>query len=92
MAWSRCGAGCASGVCAVKDLEQDVRELKRTNEIRKRAASFFGAGARPPTQEVVAFIDANRDEFGVEPICAVLRSAGVSVAGHMRTTMVSFVK
>jgi hypothetical protein len=51
-----------------------------------------GAGARPRTQEVVAFIDANRDEFGVEPICAVLRSAGVSVAGHMRTTMVSFVK
>jgi putative transposase len=28
----------------------------------------------------VAFIDANRDEFGVEPICTVLRSAGVSVA------------
>jgi putative transposase len=28
----------------------------------------------------VAFIDANRDEFGVEPICTVLRSAGVQVA------------
>jgi putative transposase len=28
----------------------------------------------------VAFIDANRDEFGVEPICTVLRSAGVSMA------------
>src|SRR4029079_3015237 len=41
---------------------------------------FFGAGARPPTQEVVPFIDANRDEFGVEPICTVLRSAGMQVA------------
>jgi transposase len=27
----------------VKDLEQEVRELRRANEILKRAASFFGA-------------------------------------------------
>ena len=27
----------------VKDLEQEVRELTRANEILKRAASFFGA-------------------------------------------------
>ena len=27
----------------VSDLEQEVRELKRANEILKRAASFFGA-------------------------------------------------
>ena len=27
----------------VRDLEQEVRELKRANEILKRAASFFGA-------------------------------------------------
>lgn len=27
----------------IRDLEQEVRELKRTNEILKRAASFFGA-------------------------------------------------
>jgi hypothetical protein len=28
----------------------------------------------------VEFIDDNREDFGVEPICTVLRSAGVSVA------------
>ena len=28
----------------------------------------------------MAFIDANRADFGVEPICTVLRSAGVQVA------------
>src|SRR3981189_3693641 len=28
----------------VKELEQEIRELKRANEILKRAASFFGAG------------------------------------------------
>ena len=27
----------------VRDLEQEVGELKRANEILKRAASFFGA-------------------------------------------------
>jgi transposase len=27
----------------VKDLEQEIRELKRANEILKRATSFFGA-------------------------------------------------
>jgi transposase-like protein len=27
----------------VKELEQQIRELKRANEILKRAASFFGA-------------------------------------------------
>jgi hypothetical protein len=38
-------------------------------------------GARPPTQAVVAFIDANRDvvvegrRLGVEPICSVLEVA-----------------
>ncbi|AGM31684.1 Mobile element protein (plasmid) [Mycobacteroides abscessus subsp. bolletii 50594] len=29
---------------------------------------------------MVDFIDANREEFGVEPICTVLRSAGLQVA------------
>ncbi|WP_155724230.1 IS3 family transposase, partial [Mycobacterium avium] len=64
----------------VKELEQEIRELKRANEILKRAAKFLRGGARPPTQEIVDFIDDNRGEFGVEPICTVLRSAGLQVA------------
>ena len=40
--------GHASGVSSseaarVKELEQENRELRRANEILKRAASFFGA-------------------------------------------------
>jgi transposase len=40
--------GYAAGVSTaevrrIKDLEQENRELKRANEILKRAASFFGA-------------------------------------------------
>ncbi|WP_155729245.1 IS3 family transposase [Mycobacterium avium] len=64
----------------VKELEQEIRELKRANEILKGAAKFLRGGARPPTQEIVDFIDDNRGEFGVEPICTVLRSAGLQVA------------
>src|SRR4029453_9081041 len=33
---------------------------------------FLRGGARPPTQQMIAYIDANRDRFGVEPICQVL--------------------
>ncbi|MCW2731628.1 MAG: Transposase [Mycobacterium sp.] len=40
--------GCAPGMSTeesarIKQLEQENRELKRANEILKRAASFFGA-------------------------------------------------
>ncbi|PVE14420.1 IS3 family transposase [Arthrobacter sp. Bz4] len=65
----------------MRDLEQEVRELRRANEILKRAAKFLRGGARPPTPEVVAFIDANKDHvvegrpLGVEPICSLLQVA-----------------
>ena len=62
----------------IKELEQENRELERANEILQASGEFLRGGARPPTQEIVAFIDANREEFGVEPICTVLPSAGVS--------------
>src|SRR6185312_16315190 len=63
----------------VKELEQENRELKRQRN-SEASGEFLRGGARPPTQEIVDFIDDNREEFGVEPICTVLRSAGVSVA------------
>ncbi len=31
---------------------------------------FRAGGARPPREVMVAFVDAHRDEYGVEPICA----------------------
>ena len=42
---------------------------------------FLRGGARPPTPEVVAFIDANKDDvvegrpLGVKPICALAQVA-----------------
>ncbi|TIC85597.1 IS3 family transposase [Nocardioides sp. GY 10127] len=65
----------------LKALEQENRELRRANEILKRAEFFLRGGARPPAQEVAAFIDANRDDvvagrrLGVELICSVLQVA-----------------
>src|SRR5947207_6249435 len=37
--------------------------------------SFLRGGARPPTDTVIAYIDAHRHEFGVEPICRVWQVA-----------------
>lgn len=40
-----------------------------------RRAGFLRDRARRSTEEVVAFIDAHRDRWGVEPICRVLQFA-----------------
>jgi hypothetical protein len=61
-------------------LHKENAELRRGQRDSEASGEFLRGGARPPTQEIVDFIDANREEFGVEPICTVLRSAGVSVA------------
>jgi transposase-like protein len=58
----------------IRDLEREVRELRRANEIR-RAAQFFRAGARPATAQVVKFIATNNERWRVEPICKVLQFA-----------------
>ncbi|WP_404442897.1 IS3 family transposase [Microbacterium marinum] len=78
--------GVAPGVSSaeaqrVRELEQENRELRRANEVLKRAAFFLRGGARPPLPEVVAFIDANKDDLidgrrlGVELICRLLQVA-----------------
>jgi putative transposase len=41
---------------------------------------FLRGGARPPVQEVIAFIDEHRSRFGVEPICRVLREHDCGIA------------
>ncbi|MEX2374333.1 MAG: IS3 family transposase [Dehalococcoidia bacterium] len=57
----------------MKELERENRELRRTNEILRKASAYFGpGGARPPTEVMVGFISDHRVEYGVEPICEVL--------------------
>ncbi|WP_235925921.1 IS3 family transposase [Actinokineospora pegani] len=64
----------------LKRLKREVAELKRANEILRSAATFFRGGARPPHATVIDYIDRHKQEFGVEPICRVLRQAGVAIA------------
>jgi transposase-like protein len=66
----------------VKELEREVKELRRANEILKVASAVFcPGGARPPIQVLRELIDEHRDPFGVEPICKVLQ---ISPSGYRR--------
>ena len=55
---------------------------------RIRHSGFLRGGARPPIEEVVAFIDAHRDRetggrrWGVEPICELLQIAPQTYYAH----------
>ncbi|CAN7657599.1 IS3 family transposase [Acidovorax sp. LjRoot38] len=67
----------------VKELEREVKELRRANEILKLASAFFApGGARPPAQVLKDFIDKHRDTFGVEPLCKVLQIAPSAYRRH----------
>ncbi|WP_425587768.1 IS3 family transposase [Streptomyces plumbiresistens] len=78
-------AGQRSGVTSdetaeIKRLKAENAELRRANEILKAASGFLCGRARPAVEALVAFIDAHRQVFGVEPICRVLTSHGLKIA------------
>ena len=56
----------------IADLEREVRELRRANQNPEGRLGVFRAGTRPQASALVGFIDAHRDRFGIEPVCAVL--------------------
>ncbi|MEU6231417.1 IS3 family transposase [Streptomyces sp. NPDC047042] len=64
----------------IKRLRTENAELRRANEILKAASGFLRGRARPAVETLVAFIDAHRQVFGVEPICRVLTSHGLKIA------------
>ncbi|MDF1581636.1 MAG: IS3 family transposase [Desulfuromonadales bacterium] len=67
----------------LKQLERENRELKRANEILRKAAAFFApGGARPQTEVMVTFINEHRSQYGVEPICAQLPIAPSTYYHH----------
>ena len=68
------------------DLRQELTTpLDRVLTRRPRHAVFLAVDsarlplARPPTSEVVAYIDAHKERFGVEPICRVLTEHGCKI-------------
>lgn len=66
----------------VKALERKNRELKRANEILRKASAFRTGGARPSTEVRVKFIEAHGAIYGAEPICAVLPIAPATYHVH----------
>ncbi|WP_176599234.1 IS3 family transposase [Sphingobium sp. 15-1] len=64
-------------------LEREVKELRRANEILRKASAYFcDGGARPPREMMMAFIDAHREDLGIEPICRELAIAPSSYHEH----------
>ncbi|WP_082803395.1 IS3 family transposase [Kocuria palustris] len=55
----------------ITKLRRENLELRRGNEMAQ-GFGFFRSGARPPHDEMIAFIDMHRDQFGVEAICRTL--------------------
>jgi len=53
----------------IKVLERENRELRQANEILRKASAYFAQA------ELDRFVDAYRDDHGVEPICKVIEIA-----------------
>src|SRR6056297_2134490 len=70
----------------LKALQRENRELKQANEILRKASAFFAAAPRPPTQEMIMFIDDHRGQYGVEAICRVLPIAPSTYHHHQAVT------
>ncbi len=64
---------------ALSLLAEGARAREPRASTRQRdpevGVGLLRGGARPPTDQVVAYIDANKASFGVEPICEVLQVA-----------------
>ncbi|MEM7498166.1 MAG: IS3 family transposase [Pseudomonadota bacterium] len=68
----------------MKALERENRELRQANEILRKASAYFNpGGARPPVEDMIAFIDDHRGAHGVEPICRVLPIAPSTYYDHL---------
>ena len=63
----------------LKELEREVRELRRANEILRKASAFF---AQAELDRRPRSIDAHRGTYGVEPICEVLPIAPATYFRH----------
>ncbi|MEV7144779.1 IS3 family transposase [Streptomyces tauricus] len=64
----------------IAELEREVKELRRANAILKSASGFLRRGAGPSTAMKVAYIDQNKETFGVQPICDVLAETDAPIA------------
>ncbi len=87
-------AGIAADVAErlkVLERENRARPTRSCARRRRRSAARTGGaadrlcdgGARPPTETMIAFIDAHRGQHGVDPICRVLPIAPSTYYDHL---------
>ncbi|ENE8569204.1 IS3 family transposase [Salmonella enterica subsp. diarizonae] len=69
----------------LKELEREVRELRRSNDILRQASAYFGeGGVRPPVEKIMPLVDTLRDEHGVGPVCHELDIAPSTYYRHQQ--------
>ncbi|WP_376740766.1 IS3 family transposase [Enterobacter cloacae] len=69
----------------LKELEREVRELRRSNDILRQASAYFcEGGVRPPVEKIAPLVDTLRDEHGVGPVCHELDIAPSTYYRHQQ--------
>ncbi|XFP67776.1 IS3 family transposase (plasmid) [Klebsiella variicola subsp. variicola] len=67
----------------LKELEQEVRELRRSNDILRRASAYFGeGGVRPSVEKIMPLLDTLSGSHGVGPVCHELNIAPSTYYRH----------
>ncbi|WP_437891884.1 IS3 family transposase [Phytobacter sp. V91] len=69
----------------LKELEREVRELRRSNDILRQASAYFcEGGVRPPLEKITPLVDALCNEHGVGPVCHELDIAPSTYYRHQQ--------
>ncbi|WP_376740765.1 IS3 family transposase [Enterobacter cloacae] len=69
----------------LKELEREVRELRRSNDILRQVSAYFcEGGVRPPLEKITPLVNALRAEHGVGPVCHELDIAPSTYYRHQQ--------
>ncbi|WP_413469859.1 IS3 family transposase [Serratia quinivorans] len=67
----------------LKELEKEVRELRRSNDILRQASAYFcEGGVRPPVEKIMPLMDTLSESHGVETVCHELDIAPSTYYRH----------
>ncbi|WP_172621952.1 IS3 family transposase [Enterobacter sp. 18A13] len=67
----------------LKELEREVRELRRSNDILRQASAYFcEGGVRPSVEKIIPLLDTLSRSHGVGPVCHELDIAPSTYYRH----------
>ena len=64
----------------IRELEKEVRELRRANAILKSASACLSRRSVSARPVDLQYIETKKEELGAWPVCKVLTGAGVKIA------------